>query len=53
VELTEQEDLQGERLALLVRYDGGALSPAIYARIRQIEIELAWLEHHQAAPASS
>jgi hypothetical protein len=27
------------------RYDGGALSPAVYAVIRMIETELSWLAH--------
>jgi hypothetical protein len=43
-------DLQAERWWLLGRYDHGALSPAVYERVRAIEIALAWLEHHQAAP---
>jgi len=37
-------DLQGERLALLVRYDGH-LPPQIYARIREIEIAIAWAKY--------
>jgi hypothetical protein len=33
-------------LALLqARYDGGAVSPAVYAIIRAIGTKLSWLEH--------
>jgi hypothetical protein len=38
-------DLEAERQWLLGRYDHYALPPAIYARIRQIETELAWAKH--------
>jgi hypothetical protein len=41
-------DLRGERLTLLARYDHH-LPPPIWARIREIEIELAWAQHRQAA----
>jgi hypothetical protein len=30
---------------LQARYDGGAVSQAVYATIRALEIELAWLKH--------
>jgi hypothetical protein len=30
---------------LRARYDGGAVSPAVYAVIRSLEIEVAWSDH--------
>ena len=35
--------------ALRARYDGGAVSPAIYKVVREIEIELAWAEHERCS----
>jgi hypothetical protein len=40
-----------DRLALLrARYDHGTVPSAIFAVIRQIEIELGWLAHRGEAP---
>ena len=37
-------------LALLrARYDGGAISPAVFAVIKNLECEIAWLEHMERA----
>ena len=36
------------RLALLrARYDHGAVSGSIYKCIKQLEADIAWLEHHE------
>jgi hypothetical protein len=41
-------DISRSRLAMLrARYDDGAVSPAIYSVIRQLETEIAWYEHRQ------
>jgi hypothetical protein len=41
--ISEQEpDLRRDLARLQARYDSGSVSPAIYAVIRQIEIELGW-----------
>jgi hypothetical protein len=37
--------LRAELQLLRNRYDCGAVSPAIYAVIREIEIEIGWSEH--------
>lgn len=37
--------LRHQRDALLARYDNGAISPAVFAAIRKLEIEIAWREH--------
>jgi hypothetical protein len=45
----EAVKLLRERLEWLrARYDSGAVSPATYAIIRMIEIDLAWREHGRA-----
>jgi hypothetical protein len=31
--------------ALRARYNGGAITPAIFAVIREIETSIAWIEH--------
>ena len=41
------EFLRTDLAALRARYDGGAVSPALYKVIRQLETDLAWSEHHQ------
>jgi len=44
-ELAPERDL-GAGLALLqARYDGGAVSPAIFGVIKAIETDLGWLQH--------
>jgi len=35
------------RAALLARHDSGALAPAIYSTIRELETEISWREHAQ------
>ena len=42
--------LRAELASLRARYDFGAVSPGVYAIIRQLEIELAW-HLHRRAPA--
>jgi hypothetical protein len=37
--------LRAERLFLLIRYDCYALSPAIWMVVRDLEVEIAWLEY--------
>jgi hypothetical protein len=37
--------LRTELALLQARYDGGAVSPAVYAIIRAIGTELSWFEH--------
>ncbi len=47
----EERDLRDRLTLLRARYDHGTAPSAIFAVIRQIEIELAWLEHRgEAAP---
>ena len=41
--------LRLERATLLARYDSGAFSPAIFKVIREIETDIAWIEHRQEA----
>jgi len=41
----QAEKLRGELSILVARYDSGAVSPAVYAVIRAIESDIAWLEH--------
>jgi hypothetical protein len=43
--MTKREALRSELEDLRARYDSGAVSPAIYARIKQLEAEIAWLDH--------
>jgi hypothetical protein len=40
--------LRLERLALLARHDSGALSPAVFQVVRDLEIAIAWREHATA-----
>jgi hypothetical protein len=41
------EQLRSELALLVARYDSGAVSPAVYAVIRAIESDIAWLEHRR------
>jgi hypothetical protein len=41
-------DLRAERFALLARYDGGAMAPAVFERLKEIEIALSWAQHYDA-----
>jgi hypothetical protein len=41
----QAEKLRDELSLLIARYDSGAVSPAVYAVIRAIESDIAWLEH--------
>jgi hypothetical protein len=38
-------DSRSQLAMLRARYDDGAVSPAIYRVIRQLETEIAWYEH--------
>jgi len=40
--------LRGELETLRARYDSGAVTPAVFAIIHEIECELSWHEHHSA-----
>jgi hypothetical protein len=42
--------LRSELAALRARYDDGAVSPAVYQIIRQIESDIAWAEHREVLP---
>ena len=49
--MTEQDRIRllRDQLALLrARHDNGAMSAGTYAAVRQIEIEIGWLEHRAA-----
>jgi len=37
--------LRLERASLLARYDNGALSSAVFAVIKKLEVEIAWRQH--------
>jgi hypothetical protein len=37
--------LRLERLMLLARHDSGALTPATFKVVRQLETEISWAEH--------
>jgi hypothetical protein len=37
--------LRLERASLLARYDHGALSSAVFAVIKNLEVEIAWRQH--------
>jgi hypothetical protein len=41
--------LRDELARLKARYDSGAVPMPVFAAIRQIESELAWLEHREVA----
>jgi hypothetical protein len=41
--------LRSELPALRARYDDGAITPAIFAVIREIETSIAWIEHSREA----
>lgn len=43
--------LRLERLALLARHDCGALAPAVFEVIRDLETAIAWREHAQSPRA--
>ena len=40
-----ERDLRAELALLQARYDGGVVSPTVYAIIRAIGTELSWLVH--------
>jgi hypothetical protein len=42
--------LRFELAVLRARYDDGAVSPAVYQIIRQIESDIAWAEHREVRP---
>ena len=37
--------MRAERLMLMARYDCYSFSPAIFAVVRDLEIEISWIEH--------
>lgn len=41
----EADQLRAELATLVARYDAGSVSPAIYAVIKQLEVDIAWLEN--------
>ena len=43
--LSSTDLLRLERASLLVRYDNGALSSAVFAVIKKLEVEIAWRQH--------
>jgi hypothetical protein len=43
--LTKAQRLRAELAHLRARYDHGAVSPEMYSVIRELESELAWVEH--------
>ena len=45
VTLGSTDLLRLERASLLARYDNGALSSAIFAVIKKLEVEIAWRQH--------
>jgi len=45
VTLGSTDLLRLERASLLARYDNGALSSAVFAVIKKLEVEIAWRQH--------
>jgi hypothetical protein len=41
-------DLRVQLAMLRARYDDGAVSPAVYAVVKQIETEISWREHFKS-----
>lgn len=41
----KSDTLRAELAQLQARYDSGAISPAVFAAMRALETELAWIEH--------
>jgi hypothetical protein len=48
VRLTKAQRLRAELAHLRARYDYGAVSPAVFEVIKEIETRVAWIEHHRA-----
>jgi hypothetical protein len=44
---SQDNELRAELALLRARYDSGAVAPAVYQVIRQIETHIAWIEHQQ------
>jgi hypothetical protein len=42
----KQKRLQMELAMLRARYESGAVSPAVYAAIKKLETEVAWLSYN-------
>ena len=42
-----KQHLQEQLEYLKARYDGGAVSPAMFKVIKELEREIAWCEHQQ------
>ena len=47
VRLTKPQRLRAELDYLRARYDHGAVSPAVYQAVKELETEPAWAEHRQ------
>jgi hypothetical protein len=47
--MSETTTLRAELMMLKSRYDCYAFSPAIYAAVRNLEIEISWIEHGRGA----
>jgi hypothetical protein len=43
--LSSTDLLRLERASLLARYDNGALSAAVFAVLKKLEVEIAWRQH--------
>jgi hypothetical protein len=41
-----KQHLQEQLAYLRARYDSGAVSPAVYATIKELEKTISWLEHN-------
>jgi hypothetical protein len=46
IRLSKAQKLRAQLEHLRARYDHGAVDPAIFEAIKQIEVKIAWSEHH-------
>jgi hypothetical protein len=53
IKLTKAQRLRAELAHLRARYDHGVVSPEVYGVIRELESELAWLEHRARVKADA
>jgi hypothetical protein len=47
---SQDNELRAELALLRARYDSGAVAPAVYIVIREIETDIAWIKHQQVRP---
>jgi hypothetical protein len=47
----QPQQLRFELEQLRTRYDSGAVSPAVYQVVRELETEIAWAQHRRNKPA--